>query len=121
MKIAKKLYLVLAALFIALLMFTSCNENPVILNPIFKNDELFVFPNPLSTQGIIRFSLNKNSHIKVFIIDSQGRLISTLIDDMIMWGDNMISFETSKIPPGAYYVVAEAGDESISKGFIVRK
>jgi hypothetical protein len=56
---------------------------PVSINDLSSNFNLTVFPNPISNQSTISFSLNKASRINIEVIDMHGKVIAVLVDETL--------------------------------------
>lgn len=75
---------------------------------IFADDfELKVFPNPVTDDSIIRFSLDKKSAVQLSIVNQSGQLIKTLMQGEQMKGEHTISFSGISIPAGIYWLNLE--------------
>jgi hypothetical protein len=62
---------------------------------------LTIFPNPVSNQSTISFSLNKASRINIEVIDMQGKVVTVLVDEIL--GANKHSYTLNKkLESGVY-------------------
>ena len=78
---------------------------PILAKDIFADDfELKVFPNPVTDDSIIRFSLDKKSALQLSIVNQSGQLIKTLMQGEQMKGEHTISFSGISIPAGIYWL-----------------
>jgi hypothetical protein len=62
------------------------------------------YPNPFNPVTNIKFSLNRNAHIQIDIIDITGRLIDNLVDNEYEAGQHTIPWVTYPVPSGVYFV-----------------
>ena len=62
------------------------------------------YPNPFNPVTNIKFSLNRNAHIQIDIIDITGRLIDNLVDNEYEAGQHTIPWVTYPAPSGVYFV-----------------
>ena len=74
---------------------------PVSINDLSSNFNLTVFPNPVSSQSTISFSLNKASRINIEVIDMQGKVIAVLVDETLGASKHSYTFN-KKLAPGVY-------------------
>jgi len=63
------------------------------------------FPNPFSNSTKILFSVNQNSNIKLIVNDLNGKIVSTLLNEVLMEGDYNIDFNAGNLKSGTYFVV----------------
>lgn len=74
---------------------------PVSINEFSSNFNLTVFPNPVSSQSTINFSLNKASMVNIEVLDMQGKVIAVLVDETL--GASKYSFTfNKKLESGVY-------------------
>jgi hypothetical protein len=70
-----------------------------------------IFPNPLSQSTTLEWTLTKASDVKIQILDSNGKLISTPVNAREQAsGDYHIDFDASGIAAGIYICQFRAGD-----------
>jgi hypothetical protein len=93
-------------------------------NPGWKNmDEVVnyetsftdVYPNPASSSTTIFFSLSNAEQVSFKVFDMAGRLVTTLIEQESGEGDNQITWNTSDIKAGIYFLRMESGSYSEMK------
>jgi hypothetical protein len=83
-------------------------------------------PNPFSVQTSIRYALPLNSHVRIEIMDVGGRVIKTLVDEVVkpgyystLW--NGTDDRERKVPSGVYFIKCEAGEfEATEKLLLIR-
>ncbi|MBI9073225.1 MAG: T9SS type A sorting domain-containing protein [Melioribacteraceae bacterium] len=65
------------------------------------------YPNPFNPQTAIEFTLNRNSFVKLNLYNSNGELISSLVDDDMSAGYHKLLFDISsasmQLSSGVYY------------------
>lgn len=61
-----------------------------------------IYPNPLSNEAVITFSLNEKSHVIVNIYDITGKLVMKAADAVYNNGENRINLSSSNLEPGLY-------------------
>jgi hypothetical protein len=79
------------------------------------------YPNPFNPSTRIKFSLPKQSRIKIKIFNSIGQLINTLVDMQIDEGYHEFRFDASNFASGVYYYRMETGTfTSIKKMLLIK-
>ena len=74
---------------------------PVSINEFSSNFNLTVFPNPVSSQSTINFSLNKASMVNIEVLDMQGKVIAVLVDETLGASKYSYTFN-KKLESGVY-------------------
>jgi hypothetical protein len=77
-----------------------------------KND-LMVYPNPMTNQGNIEFSLATSENIIITVYDMLGKNIKMILSGTQSEGNHIVQFETTGLPAGTYFVSLK----SISSGY----
>ena len=81
------------------------------IDDIFSdNFELAVFPNPVTENSVIRFSLDKKTALQLTIFNQEGKLVKTLLQGEQMKGEHTISFAGMSIPSGIYWLSFEGSN-----------
>ncbi len=94
-------------------LFNSFDINSIALKPI---DNVRIFPNPVSTQINISFTLSKDNQVVINVLDVLGNQILTLLNQKMQAGEQINSFVlNSKIPSGFYFVRIVTGNDSVIK------
>jgi hypothetical protein len=78
-------------------------------------------PNPVSTQAMVHFSLDKPAHVVVSVYDNTGKLMLKAADEDMQSGFQMVMFDTKSLAAGSYQYVVQAGDAVIAKEMVVVK
>ncbi len=66
-------------------------------------------PNPFKESTTIRYFLPDNMHMQLYIRDSEGMMVDTLIDTTSSAGEYSIEWNRHAHPGGIYYLVCHAG------------
>lgn len=65
-------------------------------------------PNPLSGETLIPFFLNQMSRIQLSVLNSSGKEVNTLADNLFSKGEHALIWETACLADGVYFIVMEA-------------
>jgi hypothetical protein len=68
------------------------------------------FPNPFNPSTTIRFSLPKETQLKINIYNTLGELVQTLAEGTYEAGYHKVTFNASNLPSGAYIYRIESAD-----------
>jgi len=83
-------------------------------NKLLETDKNIVvnsYPNPFTTYTIIAFDLNHTGKVQVLVYDVGGRLISKLVDAVLLEGHHTINWQPgSSLSPGVYIVKLISGN-----------
>ncbi|MBZ0204579.1 MAG: T9SS type A sorting domain-containing protein [Ignavibacteria bacterium] len=80
------------------------------------------FPNPFNPVTIVNYGIPKTSNVTLKIYDVSGRLVSTLIDNLLQTeGYYNIEFNASSFASGVYYYSITAGKFSDTKKMLLIK
>ena len=74
-----------------------------------------VYPNPLTSDANIRFTASKKTGVKLGVYDVSGRLIQTIIDNVMNAGEYNILWDSSSLPSGIYFLKLNAGKYNMTK------
>ena len=83
--------------------------------PGFMTSLFEIYPNPLSLDVNIRFTFSKKTKVNFGVYDVSGRLVQTLIDGVIGTGEHIISWDSSSLPSGVYFLKLNAEECSETK------
>ncbi|MRX45866.1 T9SS type A sorting domain-containing protein [Pedobacter puniceum] len=79
-------------------------------------DNVRIYPNPISTQINIAYTLSKENQVTVKILDVLGNEVVTLLSQKVAAGEQINSFNlNTKLSSGLYFVRVVAGSESVIK------
>ena len=62
------------------------------------------YPNPFNPVTNIKFSLNRNAHVQIDIVDITGRVVDNLVNNEYAAGQHTIPWIAYTIPSGVYFV-----------------
>ena len=82
----------------------------VVQTPYTENT---VFPNPTINESEIHFNMEESVEITIDLVNSSGRLITTLYKDKAKKGQNRLIFNTSQLNSGMYYIRIYSSDKKI--------
>jgi len=97
------------------------NENEI--NPtVFKLYQNH--PNPFNPTTRIRYQLAKNSHVKIAIYNTLGKLVETLVDEFQSSGFRSIQWNgknsnNDKVSSGIYFYSIQSGEFQVTKKMIL--
>jgi len=71
-----------------------------------------VYPNPFNSTNTVNFVLSKNENVQINIYNSLGQKVVTLLDRRMTQGEHEISWETSNISSGVYFMHCTLGESN---------
>ncbi len=77
------------------------------------------YPNPFNPVTTIRFSLTRPSRVTVRVYDVAGRLVRTIVDEMMEAGEHSLPFEAGGLASGVYFYRLKAAHFEKTKKMIV--
>ena len=97
---------------------TDVKENLFIAKDFRLNQN---FPNPFNPTTEIKFYLPNNEFTSLKIFNTNGKLISTLIEKELNMGEHKIMFSAKNLSSGTYIYILNAGRKTISKKMLLLK
>jgi len=79
------------------------------------------FPNPFNPSTEIKFSIPKDSNIKLKIYDQLGREVTTLVDAFKKAGTHSVKFNADNLSAGEYFYKLISGNILIAKKMLLIK
>lgn len=73
------------------------------------------FPNPFNSSTTIPFSIHENSHVTLIVVNIQGSIVTTLVDDFMGPGSYHATFDSRGISSGTYFTILESGGTAVTK------
>ena len=70
-----------------------------------------LYPNPVSEEGFIDFTLDESSNVRISLYDLDGRLVKTDKLGMIQEGSHTITMPVGDIAEGLYILELNAGNQ----------
>ena len=88
-----------------------------------ESDEIAIFPNPVSKQLFIQFSIENSSIVEVTLYNMQGIKVHSFQEKQLFPGKSQITLnlEELKLESGNYFIEARVGDKIYSKKIIYLK
>ncbi len=74
-----------------------------------------VSPAPVSGTATIGFTLPVTGYVNIRVVDLAGRTVTTLLDGEMQAGVGALSFDSSTVTPGIYFVVMQSGEASLTQ------
>ena len=98
-----------------------CSKNIEIILPYTDNKgELLVYPNPSPNWVAVQFDLEKESHLKVFLYDEKGALVTVLLDRTGKVGTNELVFSTESLASGNYMITLLVDGEVYKSSTLIK-
>jgi alpha-amylase len=77
------------------------------------------FPNPVSDQSTIVFSLNKTSDVNLQLYDGQGKQIQVLLDDVREAGTHAVEMNATPLRAGLYTIRLIVNKKSVNRRVVI--
>ncbi len=90
----------------------------------FTNGNVFdfiLYPNPVSSQATIEFSINKESKVSIEIFDLFGKKITTIHNGKLNPGTYQALFEPNGLANGIYICKVTINNYSLTKKLVIAK
>jgi len=86
-----------------------------------RTEELFsVYPNPVTSESIIKYALNDLSDVTISVYDISGKLISVLMDENQDAGDYSLNLSINgKMKPGIYFIKMYTGKKQYTRRIMI--
>lgn len=68
-----------------------------------------IVPNPVRTTTLLRYSLGREAHVRLAIVDLLGREVTVLVDGREGAGEHAMSWDASRSASGAYFCRLQVG------------
>jgi hypothetical protein len=79
-------------------------------------NDVQLYPNPVTDQINLKYTISRNSNVTVKIMDVLGNDITTVFNQRVEGGDHAIAYQiNNKLTRGFYFVRVVAGTESVIK------
>ncbi len=98
---------------------TNINEDVRIVSDDFKLKQNY--PNPFNPSTVIEYSVNKDSYVKVSIIDVLGKELAVLVNGERKKGFYSEKFDGGSLSSGVYFCVLRANNKVETKKMILLK
>ena len=90
-------------------------------NFVSNNFSLNSFPNPFPNSTTISFTLSQSQNVSLQLFDVNGKLVSTLADNIFEEGEHQLDFNAEKINAGIYFLQVESAEFTKAEKLIVTK
>jgi len=77
------------------------SENGAELASVFKLEQNY--PNPFNPTTVIPFSIASSSHVQLYVFDSVGRRVATLVNEQMSSGSHEVHFDAGRFSSGVYF------------------
>lgn len=77
------------------------------------------YPNPSEKSGKIQFELVSPERVEIVLYTSEGKPVTTILNEYIATGEQTINFSTSDLQPGTYFYKFKASNRIETKKFVV--
>lgn len=91
------------------------------INPDTDVELLQNAPNPFTNSTSISFELKKDADVQLFVLDMNGRLISTLADDHLQAGSHTHKWDAGSYENGVYIYKLVVNGNPVSKRMILMR
>jgi len=95
----------------------NCINNCSSVSPATLNFQ--VYPNPVSQNAVISFSLCSSIHVSIGVFNITGQQIAILEDRVLNSGDLTIPWNTTNVADGVYFARLQTVNYSIAKKIVV--
>lgn len=79
------------------------------------------YPNPVSNEGVITYTLVNSEDVSVKIFDMAGRMVANVFEGKQDAGEQAVKFDASNLESGIYFYQLNAGEVSVTNKIIVKK
>jgi hypothetical protein len=79
------------------------------------------YPNPFNPATVIKYDIKELSDVKLTIYDTQGRIVSVLVDKKQSAGTYSVTFNASQLPSGVYFYALRTKNYFNAKKMILIK
>ncbi len=81
-------------------------------------DDIAVYPNPVTDQLTLSYHLNKVETVQVSIINIHGQEMESIKDELLPAGDYKIARNIANYPPGIYFCRMQIGNKVLTKKIV---
>ena len=79
------------------------------------------YPNPFNPSTTIRFSIPKPANVELFVINTIGQKVATLVNEQKTAGNYSVQFDASRFSSGVYFYVLKTGDFQMTRKMLLIK
>ena len=77
------------------------------------------YPNPAKDHVTFTYRINAFTAVKLVLTDMNGRIVSTLVDEMQQPGEHKVEFPVNNLPQGQYIYSLHAGPVKVSDKLVI--
>lgn len=92
------------------------------MEEINQNAAPTIFPNPVTEQSYCQFQIEKTAQVEVWIMDSEGREVKTLLSETMPTGKHFILFSGLNLSKGVYFAQIQSAENDLNTTlkFVIR-
>ncbi len=79
------------------------------------------YPNPFNPTTLIRFGLPREAEVKLEVLNLNGQLVATLLNEHKAAGYHEVLFDAGHLPSGNYFTVLRAGEVKLVRRILLMK
>jgi hypothetical protein len=89
--------------------------------PVETVSDFSVYPNPVSNNMMINYSLSSSSNVMINIYDMLGNKVSSIANEKEVAGQHAITWNAKSIPQGIYIMQVRVDDKVLNQKITVLK
>jgi hypothetical protein len=101
--------------------FTVGNNLPAGINDNIIPDNFEIYPNPVSDNAVIHYSLNETANVSITLYNSLGNMEEKITEENQPAGEYNLDLNTTNLLPGIYFMTMNTGIKLFTEKFIVAK
>ena len=78
-------------------------------------------PNPVRGSGAIVFALPTATHVRLAVLDVQGREVAVLADGLYAAGRHPVTLSSARLEPGLYFARLEAAGRRFTQRIVLMR
>ncbi len=103
----------------------NAGDDPLVLKELaYVPSEHFLsqaYPNPFNPETKLRFGLSESDHVTIRVLDMNGRLMTTLVNELRNSGEHEVTWNAQTAPAGCYLVQMYASGFNAVRRVILTK
>lgn len=96
-------------------------DSQVGLDENIQVENLEIYPNPVSRNAEINFTLNNSGIANITLFDMLGRQVSQIYQGSLNGGNQTIQMNSESLETGLYFVKIQLNNQTVTKKIMVRK
>lgn len=77
------------------------------------------YPNPAKDHVTFSYRINATTKVKLVLTDIQGRMVSTVVNEIQQPGEHKVDFSVNNLPQGQYIYILYAGPVKVSNKLVI--